>query len=374
MSTIVKYSIYQFENMFGNGGREELNSKILALILVIVLLATLISVPIVILLLDKEDTEGNDLMDKEVPETANERSIFFDKDPDEVANIIGMAARNSTFISSEVEFQCAGCIWKDYYFGNDDHLNIEYSQYGDDEYYYKNLYFAKSDYKENQGNWNEQYAIDHMRDVLSGLLDPYNISEISDYEINIIPWGYGDTTWKVSIVQILNGFEVDGTGMVAHISRTNGEIRTMTVKDWIIPDYEFNRTVTITKGKELIYSELEALDFNLSYNAVITIEDPITGKNVSGSGSLNKVFNITLNDIDFNGPALFDGHLCHMYDVELSDNGTSFGNYSFFLDAETGLVLKWIENYGEGGRSSWFLNNLIGEEIKWSDRMKEYKW
>lgn len=80
---------------------------------------------------------------------------------------------------------------------------------------------------------------------------------------------------------------------------------------------------------------------------------------ISSTGYVFRVFNISFNDIDYMGPSLFDGHLCHDIQVELSENSTVYSNYTFQIDVETGNILKWEEDTGSGGRGITFYNNLI---------------
>ncbi len=333
---------------------------------VILVFFMIISIGVLIYLSSNE--KGSENENKEV---TYERSIFYGLEPNEVANIIGIAARNTTYESSRIEHSCGGRIHMDYDLGNDDHLNICYSQYGDDEYYYRELYFAKSGYEDNEGDWNEEYAIGHMMEVYHRLLDPFNISEISDLKIEIIPWGHDFASWRVTIVQMNEGFEVDGTGLDAHVSRENGEIRTMTIKDWIFPDHEFDIAISIEEGGDLTYSELEAVGFNLSYRAETIVNDPITGEDITAIGHQHKIFNITRNDVLYIGPSLFDGHFCYRYKIELMDNSTCLSDHTFILNAETGLVLKWESGTDSGSMSRTFFGNLIGEEIRWSDPIYE---
>jgi hypothetical protein len=369
---MVKYQLNSFDIMTGGRGASVNQRRVIALSLVLLLILIIITIPVAIQVNNDDDINSEDKINEISDETLNERSIFYGREPGEIANIIGKAVRNTTYESSMIESQCGGCIWMDYYFGNDDHLNIRYSEYGDGEFLYDWIYFAKSGYEDNEGNWNEEYAIGHMTEVLTRFLEPFNILNSSDYQMKIIPWGYMDAAWKITVVQILNGFEVDGTGFEAHVGRENGEIRTMTIKDWVFPEYEFNKIISIEQGKEIIYSELEVVDFNLSYSVQFTETDPITGNSTSISASLFKIFNISLNQVEYAGPAIIDGHLCHRFDVELIENMTTVAEYSFYLETESGLILKWQENRNGNGRSMTLIGNLIGEGIKWSDRLSQF--
>ncbi len=324
------------------------NNRASIILLIVIILIIFLTFRIYILATPEHESKQEKGTDIEEPEIIYEdnHSIFNGTTSGVIAHRLSEVLDEPLVFPYGSKSSCCGEIRIEYELKNDNHLTIQYYLVKKSYERYSKMELRQSALHDGNGTYDSNYAEDHVLNLFREFLLKFDVKLGENYTISTQSWA-NNHSWRVIIQQLYNGEVLNGTGVTAHVSTSNGEIRVMDIYDWLDPNSPINKSVTIDDGRVIIYQEIEENGFNFSIHFSINSYDE---NDNFGTYSWNEYWRIPINqsDIKFAGYHTYRGRLGLTYLIHLKVNETKECLHKYVIDIESGERLfkeEYSDNY-----------------------------
>lgn len=312
-----------------------------------------------------DDGEDNNLVDNgdlliikdDIEISHMDHSIYNETEPEIIATRFADALGESPIKSYKTEYCCGGERRMKYDLQNDNHFIIELYELTKTHTIIERMSLLKSSFHDNNGTYDIIYAENHVLEIVTNFLIKFG-ADLENYSMKITPTKY-DEGWDVNIYQLYNNSKLNYTGFHAFVSKDNGEIRTMIIKDWYKTESQIHKNITINEGAESIYNELKESGFNFTVPYHEDYYNEENNTSVGTSWDVHHIIVINQTDIEFTGYSLRWGRLAYNYEINLKINATKSCLYQYIINIEDGKKLFWKTQSGNSSSVKYYFDNLL---------------